>query len=81
MRLVTVLIADNFVLTLRKDIAVLSEGIYCDIIYAFAIAKSTRYLQHTDIHFQFLAIIRDNSIVGIDHYDQHFSHTCFVLLC
>ena len=79
MRLVTVLIADNFVLTLRKDIAVLSEGMYCNIIYAFAIAKSTRYLQHTDIHLHFL--VRDNSIVGIDHYDQHFSCACFVLLC
>ena len=51
---------------------------YCDIIYAFAIGKSTRYLQHTDIHFHF--IVRDNnSIVEIDHCDYCCCHSGYII--
>ena len=67
----------NSVITLRKDLAVLSEGMYCDIMYVFAIATSAKYLQCTDIHCDFL--VRNCSIAGVDHYDQHLLCTCYAL--
>ena len=66
-------------ITWKKAKPVVCEGMYCDIIYTFAMATSITYLKHTDIHCDVL--VRDGSIARVDNYIQRLLCTYCVPKC